>query len=64
MVTLGRAKLSSGVDMQSGVSRLARELTKSLTKGLLVVNVDVLSTEKDDASLGNCTPDQYSTIKP
>lgn len=50
--------------MQSGVSRLARELTKSLTKGLLVVNVDVLSTEKDDASLGNCTPDQYSTIKP
>lgn len=64
MVTFGRAKLCSGVDMQGGIPRLARELTKPLAKGLLIVNIDVLSTEEDDASLGDCNPDQYSTTKP
>lgn len=41
--------------MQGGVPGFARELTKPLAKSLLIVNVDVLSTEEDDASLGNYT---------
>lgn len=49
--------------MQGGVPRFARELTKPLAKSLLIVNVDVLSTEEDDASLGNYTPDQDSATR-